>query len=307
MRKKKADILRLIFTGAVVLLTGCSGGDNKTIAKIGETAITRAEFQESLKRLMPQQGHAAGKEDLLEIKKDLLNQLIEEKLLLAEAQKASITVSDEELSGEVESMKKEFGDQSFNDTIVERYGNLERWKEEIRKKLIIRKTVARLVGEQSPVTENEAKEYYGAHPEEFTSAERVRARMIVVASEEQARNIRKGLTAANFAETARKVSMSPDRENGGDLGFFSRGGMPAAFEDAVFKLNPGGISQVIKTEYGFHIFLLEGKKKGGKLSFGEVRGRIVERLRSEKEDSEFRDWMISLKKKARIEVREDTL
>lgn len=306
MHKKRDAFFALILSSFLFLVAGCSVGKEKPIATVGDSVITLAEFQDSLKRIVPQD-HATDKEELTAIKKDLLNQLIEERLLLSQAKKAGVTVSDEELSAEVEGMKQEYGEASFKDTIAERYGSLEKWKNDIRNKLIIRRTVEKLVSELAPVTENEAREYYGAHPEEFISTERVHARMIVVASEEEALKIRKGLTVANFADTAKSVSLSPDKENGGDLGFFSRGEMPSAFEDAVFKLRPGQISPVVKTEYGFHIFLVEGRKKGGKFSFEEVRDRIMERLKAEKEDSEFRDWMASLKQKTRIEVREELL
>lgn len=306
MHEKRYAFLSLTLAGALFFVAGCSVGEKKPIATVGEAVITKAEFEESLKRIVPQD-HATGKEDLEAIKKDLLNQLIEEKLLLAQAQAAGITVSDEELKAEVDGIKEEYGEESFKDTIAEKYGDLEKWNNDIRNKLIIRKTVGKLVSEQEPVTGEEAKEYYDANPEEFSTTERVHARMIVVASEEEALRIRKGLTVNSFAETAKKVSLSPDRENGGDLGFFSRGEMPSAFEDAVFKLRAGQISPVVKTEYGFHIFLVEGRKKGGKFSFEEVKERIMARLKAEREDSEFRDWMASLKQKTKIEVREDLL
>lgn len=306
MRKKTFSFLGLTLAAALLFFSGCSGGEKKPVATVGESVITQAEFREALKRLVPQD-QSTGKDDLTAIKKDLINQLVEEKLLLSQAAKYGVNVSDEELAAEVDAIKNEYGEASFKDAIAEKYGSLDKWKNDIKNKLIIKKTVERLVAEQPPVTEKEARDYYNEHPEEFSTTERVHARMIVVASEEEALKIRKGLTVANFAETAKKVSLSPDKENGGDLGYFARGEMPAAFEDAVFKLNTGQISPVVKTEYGFHIFLVEGKKKGGKFSFSEVKDRIMERLKAEQEDSVFRDWMAALKQKTKIEVREELL
>lgn len=306
MRIKRRSVAGLALIAAFAVMAGCSQGGSKAVARVNEAVITQSEFRESLKRLIPQ-GTDTGKEDLLEIKKDLLGQLIEEKLLLEEAKKTGITATDDELSSEVEALKNELGDQSFKDTIIERYGNLDKWKDEIRRKIVMRKTIEKAIGALPAVTEREAKEYYASNPDEFTAAESVKARMIVLASEDEARKVRGSLTAADFAETAKKVSMGPEKASGGDLGFFARGEMPAAFEDAVFKLTPGQLSPVVKTEYGFHIFLLEKRKKGGKLSFAEARDRITERLKSEKEDEGYRNWMASLKKNARIEVMEDLL
>jgi len=306
MHKKIKPLLSLVLAGALFLSAGCSVREEKPIATVGDSVITRAEFNESLKRLLPQD-HSTDKQDLAAIKKDLLNQLIDEKLVLAQAAKYGVTVSEEELSAEVDGIEKEYGEAAFKDAISEKYGSLEKWKDAIRNKLIIKKTVARLVSEQPAVSEKDAKEYYDANPGEFNTAERVHARMIVVASEEEALKIRKTLKVSNFAETSKKVSLSPDKESGGDLGYFARGEMPAAFEDAVFKLHPGQISPVVKTEYGFHIFLVEGRKKGGKFSFNEVKDSIMEKLTAEQEDLVFRDWMASLKQKTKIEVREELL
>jgi parvulin-like peptidyl-prolyl isomerase len=131
--------------------------------------------------------------------------------------------------------------------------------------------------------------------------------MILVESEEKARSIRKTLTPKKFAEIAREVSLSPERASGGDLGFFGRGEMPKEFEDVVFNLKVGAISRIIKTSYGYHIFLVEARRRGGRLKFSEVKDRIMERLRQEKGEAEFSDWISSLKEDKRIEIKERLL
>ncbi|MBI5237199.1 MAG: peptidyl-prolyl cis-trans isomerase [Deltaproteobacteria bacterium] len=307
MRLKKSHLAGFAAAGILFLSAfGCTGEKEgaKAVARVGEQAITEDRFKDALKRLMPA-GHAATKEDLVEIKKDLLNQLIEEELILGEAKRSGVLINDSEVSAEVEGIKKEYGDESFKETINERYGNQDSWKEEIRRKLLVRKTVDRLVGSKITVTEEAARKYYDEHIRDYDVPEQVHARMIVIASEEEARKIRKKLTSKNFAEVAGQVTLSPDRKSGGDLGFFARGDMPDAFEEAVFKLKPGSISPVVKTDYGYHIFLVEEKKKGGTLEFGEVKDKIIEKLRSENTDAELRKWLSSLKKSTRIEVRED--
>ena len=81
-----------------------------------------------------------------------------------------------------------------------------------------------------------------------------------------------------FPDLARRYSLSPDARVGGDLGFFARGTMPPAFDEVVFKLNVGGTSEVVSTEYGFHLFRVLEKKPGRKREFTEVRGVIEERM-----------------------------
>ncbi len=288
---------------------GCKRtGGQDAVAQAGDRSITVRQYSDALKRLMPP-GQDGAKEDISELKKELINQLIEEELIIAEAGRAGITVDSRELAQEVEGLKKEYGDETFKEAVGERYGNIDNWKEEIRRKLLIKKTVDQLIGRKAgqSVTEKDAREYYLKHMEDYDVQEQAHARMIVAASEDEARKIRKGLNAGNFAAVAEEVSLSPERKNGGDLGYFARGDMPKEFEDVVFKLKTGEISPVVKTEYGYHIFLLEGRRSARRLKFEEVKDRIMERLRSEKEDEDLSAWIKSLKKNTKITVREDLL
>jgi len=288
---------------------GCKKLDAQdTVAKAGDRSITVSQYNEALKRLM-QPGAQGTKEEVSALKKELINQLIEEELIVAEAGKAGIKVSARELSFEVEGLKKEYGDETLKEAVEDRYGNIDNWKEEMRRKLLIKKTVDELIGKKAgeAVTEQDARDYYQKNIKDYDVPEQAHARMIVAASEDEARQIRKKLNVRNFPDMAREVSLSPERKNGGDLGYFARGDMPREFEDVVFKLKAGEISQVVKTEYGYHIFLLEGRRSGRRLEFEEVKDRIMDRLRADRVERGVAAWMDSLKKNTKITIREDLL
>lgn len=311
MKRSLVSPCMIRFAISLLLITGlgCSRATDdaqKPVVRIGSEVITAGEYRDALRRLMPT-GQAKGAEEPIELKKDLLNQLIEERLILKEAAKSGLSVSNQELSSEVEGVKKEYGDDTFKAAITDRYGTLDNWKEEIRKKLLVRKAIDRVVSSRPGPTDDEARAYYKEHILEYNVPEQARARMIVAATEEEARKIRAGLKASNFADVAKRKSLSPEKKDGGDLGFFSRGEMPGDFEDAVFKLKPGEISPVVKTEYGYHIFLLEEKKKGGRLKFNEVKDNIKEKLRLDEADAEVSNWISSLKKNEKIIVNERLL
>lgn len=276
------------------------------VAVINGHAVTIREYHDALKRLIPK-GEALTKEEFVELKKGLINRLIEEELIEAEAEKAGLSVSAEELGAEIEAMKGEYGNVPFAKTIRERYGSLDNWKEEIRRKLIIKKAIDKEVNSGIKIGEAQAKAYYEGHVSEYDEPEKVKARMIVVGSEEEAKKIKARSTVKNFPELAKELSISPDAENGGDLGFFARGDMPEEFEEAVFKLKPGEISPVVKTGYGFHIFLLEEKKNGGRLAFEDVREDIMEKLRNEASEEKLNRWITVLKAKAKIDIVEELL
>jgi parvulin-like peptidyl-prolyl isomerase len=299
-----------LFLVAAMLFSGAAGcvesASRRVVARAGNRAITVAEYQEALKRLMPP-GDAASEDEIRELKRDLINQLIEEELMIEEAGRSGAVVTDDEVSFEAEGIRKEYGDEAFRDAIVERYGDMDRWKEEIRRKLIVRKVVDGVTASVPGPTEDEARAYYAGHAADYEVAERVRARMIVVGTEDEARRARGRLKTEGFAKVAREVSLSPEKGTGGDLGFFSRGDMPVEFEDVVFRLGPGEISGVVKTEYGFHIFLVEERKRGGRLAFGEVRERIVENMRAERAEKAVAAWMAELKRNAGVVVNEELL
>jgi len=293
----------------ITALFACGRGEDKSaiiVAKVDAHNITLKAFDDALARLMPPDGPSAD-DNQRAVKRDLLSQMIIETLILDEAERMGVTVSNDELESAIEAMKKDYGGPAFRDAITERYGDINVWREEIRRKLIIKKTVAKVTaGVKAPV-EQAARKYYDEHIKEFDVPEQVRARMIVTNSEDDARNIRKTLTPESFAKTAKEASLSPEAKNGGDLGFFGRGDMPKEFEDAVFGLKPGEISPVVKTDYGYHIFYVEEHRKGGRLKWDEVRSKIIERLRAEEADSEFGKWLAGLKAKSHIEVYEALL
>ena len=143
---------------------------------------------------------------------------------------------------------------------------------------------------------------------EFYRPEEVRAFQIVVHDEGKAKEIIKKLKkGSRFKEMARKHSISPERDKDGDLGYFALGEMPMEFEDAIFPLSKGKISNVVHTPFGFHIFKLVDKRKARELTFGEVSDEIAEKLKVEKQERFLREWLKILKKQTRVKINEEVL
>jgi len=142
------------------------------------------------------------------------------------------------------------------------------------------------------VPEAQISEYYASHQQEFQQPEELNARHILVRPKTQddagwqealsrAREVHAKVTAsgADFAALARQYSEDPgSKDSGGDLGWFPRGRMVKEFEDAAFKLSPAEISEPIKSQFGYHILKLEGRKPGGLKSLAEVHDLIKEKL-----------------------------
>lgn len=308
---KKVCFLHLLSLLLLLHVTGCRGGEvedpGKVVITVGERDITSSEYNRALKLLVPADILDSGGEELMTLKRDAAAQLVEEALILAEALRLNLTVSEDELAEEIDEIRRDAGDDNLTGEVSSRYGNLEEWKKEIRKRLLVKKVVDAVVGSGVEVTEDALRGYYREHASEYEVPEQVHARMIVTGAEDEARRIKGGLTAENFSTVARKTSLSPEAETGGDLGFFGRGDMPREFEDVVFKLRPGEISDIVKTEYGYHIFFLEKKRTGGRLAYEEVKDEINKKLRDEEFEKRFDSWITSLMEKTPIEVKEDLL
>ncbi len=292
----------------VFLIFGCNGASERpsgdeVIINVGGRTVTLKRFNERVKRSF--QGAAEGSA----IRRDVAGDIIEEELVLGEAARLGITVDGVAVKAEEARLRKEAGPPSadFFEDVRAAYGSVEGWREELRRRLIIEKVTAGVTGAEVRIKKGEALKYYRAHKEDYDEPEKVRARMIVVSTEEEAVKVRKGLTKKNFSEVAKKVSLGPEAKKGGDLGFFARGEMPEEFEKAVFSLKPGGISPIVKTEYGYHILLLESKKRARRLGFKEARRGIEDKLGRLERQRRFSVWMTSLKKKTVIEVREEFL
>lgn len=153
------------------------------------------------------------------------------------------------------------------------------------------------LAEQYQVSTDEAMKYFDEHKGEFGQTEERRASHILIgvpadaseAEKEAARAKAEQLLAQirqapqSFAEFARQHSQDPgSAANGGDLGFFARDTMVKAFEDTVFKMKPDEISDVVETDFGFHIIKLMAIKDAKRVSFDEIRDQIEQEIKKEK-------------------------
>jgi peptidyl-prolyl cis-trans isomerase C len=179
----------------------------------------------------------------------------------------------------------------------------EKWKSDIWEDVMIEKLIARDVIRNVYVPASEVRRYYNENPQEFERPEQVRVRQIVVATEDEARKVLDQLQneKADFATVARKKSTAPEAEEGGNLGYFAMGEMPGEF-NVVFGLPKGGISGVVKSPYGFHIFKLEDKRRAGKVGLEEASREIAEKLSRQKQDVRYKQWLEELRGRTKFVV-----
>lgn len=153
------------------------------------------------------------------------------------------------------------------------------------------------------VSDEEVAAYFKANRDQFDRPEQVRARQIVVADEAEGQEVLGILRQErSFAEVAAEYSLSPDAEQGGDLGFFSRGEMPPEFDAIVFDLPVKRLSDLVKSEYGYHIFLVEEKRKAKRLNKKEASDEIRAILEGRKKEEVYLAWLQDMRARAVISV-----
>ncbi len=239
--------------------------DNKILANVGGIAITDREVDEFLANL-GQRGQGYNNP---EGRRAVLNQLVANKLLLLEARK------------NLYEMEPEFKAQ------------LAKFKESLLTSYAGEKVFSTVT-----ITDKEAEDYYAANSERFMGEETVSASHILVASEEEAREIYGRIASgeSTFEEEALAHSTCPSKANGGNLGEFGRGQMVAEFDTAVFEMKVGEItSEPVKTQFGYHLIKLNEKNEAKITPLDEIKEELKSVLLDEKRQKAYESKINQLK------------
>lgn len=285
------------------LLPACTKREaaSPVLLRIDGRSVTLAEFRRDFERSLPR-GQAPAPEERAELERSFLVQLIDRRLALAEARRLGIALSPGEAEAAVARHRRDYPGGALEKRLQERGVTLEQWKGELAEGMLVEKVVRGEAYGGVSVSEEEIAAHYREHGDAFDRPAQVRARQIVVAREEEGRAVLESLRRGeDFGALARRLSLSPDREEGGDLGFFARGEMPPGFE-AVFELPVGGVSGLVRSDYGYHVFRVEERREARRLKPEEVREEIRAELRARKEEEAYRAWLQALRGRAAIEV-----
>ncbi len=209
------------------------------------------------------------------LRKDVLRQLVDEQVILAEAQRQNITISKTDLEQAVkqaiQNVRQRLGtEENFQRALAEEHTTEEalrrKYEPDVKKQLLVMRLVGKEVQSRTTVTDAEAKAYFAAHRDSLGKrAEQLRLSAIVIGFEPDSIQVKRLRARADslrnlivvkklpFEDVARKFSDDPSGLRGGDLGTFARGDMVAEFEHAAFGLKPNEISQPVRSRYGWHL------------------------------------------------------
>jgi peptidyl-prolyl cis-trans isomerase C len=276
-------------TLCVAALVGCQGGttsggaqsagkkEGKVLAEVNSGTITTGDFDRELKNL-PEYLKAMA--DTPQGRKEMLDTMVIRELILQQAAKDGL----------------------------DKGAEIDEKLQDLKKRLIVESFLKKKVEAESKVSDEDMKKFYEQNKDKFKSGEQIKASHILVKTEKEAKDILAQLkSGGNFEELAKKSSVDSSSAKGGDLGWFGKGSMVPAFEKAALALKEGQISDVVKSDFGFHIIKLTGKRPAGIRPYEEVKEQIKGAIMPSKQQEIFQKIKEELKKTAKITIKEDVL
>jgi len=289
----------------------------ETVARVNGVAISALELKRAGKVLQAgQRGTTPTADQQKESEKLALTQLVSAELLYQAGQKLEIKDLDKQVDDKLAQGKARFPNpQDFVKAMKDLDMEEKDLRDYTRRDLIITNFIEKTIVPKVTVSEADARKFYDQNPDKFTRPESVKASHILVGvdakasteekktAREKAEKLRKELAGgADFAALAKGNSTCPSSQQGGDLGYFGKGQMVPAFEKAAFALKPGEISDVVETQFGYHIIKLIEKKPAEKVEFKEGRPRIDDYLKNQNVGAAVNDYLAEARKTAKIEL-----
>jgi peptidyl-prolyl cis-trans isomerase C len=247
------------------------------IARYGGKTLTTADAQEAMKRLPgPSRAYLSS----LDRKRQFIDNLVMNDLLYAEGERQGFT-NDPDITRQVD---------------------------DFRERLVVQR-VMRDLRKRPEVSDEDAKKQYDANPNLYSTTQ-IRASHILLKDEATAKEVRAQLVANpdSFAEVAKEKSTDQgSARRGGELGLFGPGRMVPEFEAAAFALKPGEISELVKTQYGYHIIKVTERKEGTVRPFEQVKAQIKSQLANQRLQEQLDRYLSELRAKANVQVDEKAL
>ncbi len=295
-------------------------GDFGLAARVNGGEISRERLERYFEEDLQEKGRlVAGirsPEAFKSMKRKALDELVDRELLWQEAERRKRVVPQKEVEAAMARFRAQVPDPARRRLQLERGGFTEQgYAEYVRHELSIRRLVELDLAPKAKVTPAEVHAFYEANLDRYTQPAEVRARHVLVkvapeASPEQRAEARRRIdavlaearTGVDLGALARRSSDDETASAGGELGWFPRGRMVPAFEAAAFALQPGQLSPVVETPFGFHVIEVEERRPEVREPESKVAGAIRGRLGEEKLQKLVRALVAELRATARIEL-----
>jgi parvulin-like peptidyl-prolyl isomerase len=297
----------------------------RVVAVVNDEIILLSEVEERVGPIMAEmdrQGELAGRNrdaQIMVLRRRVLDMLIDERLLLNQAHQLKLGVTSEEIDRALEEIRKQ-NNVDLDDLVkaLRQQGmSMAQYRQDLRKQILRLKVINAAVRSRISVSDEEVRNYYEQVVRRSGTNRTVRASHIFVAIPEDATPkdverkrkqagdlVERARAGEDFAKLARAHSEDPaTKEEGGDLGFFSRGSLPAAVEEIVFGMDIGEVRGPIRAARGFHVLKLLARKDEGIKPLKEIKEQLRQQLYAQEMEKATKSWLQEIRKKAHIETR----
>jgi parvulin-like peptidyl-prolyl isomerase len=331
----KTTLLVVFLLGAVAI--GRAEIFEQILVKVNGEIFTKSDLEQRQVAILRQKGQqidlksATGdaqlRKALDEITPQLMVDVVDEMLLLQRGKELGYRLADDQFKNVVESIKKENkieSEEQFQAALKSENMTMADLRRNLEKTMIIQRVQQNEVMGKIGVTEDEARSYYDAHQNEFTTPPSVTLREILVsvptdpkginaaaneAAQEKAAELRKRVTTGgeSFEKLASDASDSPSKANSGLIGPLSLGDISPELRKIIDAMKPGDVTDVIRTQRGYQILKLETKTQAETLPFDQAHEQIGERVFTDKRKVEYQKYLEKLRGQAIIEWKNEDI
>ena len=287
------------------------------VARVNTHTITSDELERAVRSAEIQAGQALPRQFRDQVYRSVLDRLVSFRLLLQESETLSISVDDAAVDARIEAIRSGFpSNDAFETQLSSWETTLDSLREETRRDLLVEHVLESEVSPSIEVDVETTREFYELHAGQFTEGGGVRARHILIGispdasdpdkatAREHAESLRREAEGgADFEELARTHSEDPgSAANGGELGVVVRGQTVPAFEAALFALEPGDVSELVETPFGYHVIQMVEREAEHVVPFAEASVQIREFLIQQEQQARTGAFIEALKAKSNIEI-----
>lgn len=280
MRLLCAIGLGLLAFGVVSCTSSRSESD--VIARVNGLEITVRDYMSLYESMKPRDVELQGVEKS-QIKNIVIQALIRRAVIITNAQAKNIEVSEKELVEGIQAYKSGYSEQMFQESLLEGMVDETEWKEQVRQNLLIEKLFEVQDIEIKEPSIEEALAFFEKNPQLYEVPAEIVTQHIVVGDEELAKQIRKELrkNISKFKELARQHSIGPEAKDDAIIRV-EKGSLEENIDRTISSIPIKRLSQVVKTDYGYHLFRVLERTEAVNLDFSQVKEDILEQLKKER-------------------------
>jgi peptidyl-prolyl cis-trans isomerase C len=288
----------------------------EVLARVNGEPVKKTDFDRIIHTMEARAGQPIPPDRRDEIMRGAIDQLVVYTLLSQESRTRGIKVEETEIDAKIAQLKKQFAtEEAFDKAVKDRGMTPESLRKDARVDISVTKLIEAETASLPGPSDLEAKDFYDKNPERFKQPEMVHASHILVRVDEKADAaakkkaraeidsvLKQAKAGVDFAKLAKEHSQDSSAAQGGDLGEFAKGRMVPEFDKVAFELKPGQISDVVTTQFGYHIIKVIDRKPGQTVPFEATSQQIKQFLTAQKKQQHQDAFVDGLRKKAKIEV-----